>query len=385
MAQSETTGQRLDRLLHDILIIDTHIDTPTYMLDEGYRLAERHSYYEADIPRLRSGRVGGVFFGIYVENRDATPGQKLERALKCIDALREEVRRNAKDMEFATTADDIVRIHRSGKIAAMLGLEGGDMIDDSLALLRDYYRLGVRYMTLTHFKNNDWADSSTESPVHNGLTAFGRQVVQEMNRLGMMVDISHVSDKTFYDALAVTRAPAIASHSDLRSICNIPRNMSDDMVRALGRNGGVVFINFNAAYVDQKVSDVFVRIHRARDRDIAAMMAANRDNPRRWEMKREIERRYLARLPKTSIKSVLNEIDRAVKIAGVDHVGVGSDFDGVSGMVPQGLEDVSKYPELIKGLIGMGYSDADIRKIMGENALRVMRANAAIARESAKS
>src|SRR5579872_4832490 len=217
VAAAETPDERLNRLVKDILIIDTHVDTPGYVVDEGYQFVEKHGYYEADIPRLRQGHVGGVFFGVAAEGRLFNSGQWVQRALEWIDALHEEVRRNRRDMEFARTADDIERIHRDGKIAAMLGLEGGHMINDSLALLRDYYRLGVRYMTLTHFKNNDWADSSTESPVHNGLTAFGRQVVQEMNRLGMMVDISHVSDKTFYDALAVTRAPAIASHSDLRS------------------------------------------------------------------------------------------------------------------------------------------------------------------------
>ncbi len=380
-ARAETPEQRLDRLLRDILIVDTHVDTPGYILDEGYQLAEQHGYYEADIPRLRKGKAGGIFFGVFAQNQDFTPDQWLQRAFEWIDALHEEVRRNAQSMEFAGTADDLVRIHRSGKIAAMLGLEGGHMINDSLPLLRDYYRLGVRYMTLTHFKNNNWADSGTDTPAHNGLTAFGREVVREMNRIGMMVDLSHVSDKTFYDALAVTRAPAIASHSDLRAICDIPRNMTDDMVKALAKNGGVVFINFNSAYVDKKVSDAFVSNRDPRDREIAQMLAANKSNPRRWEMKREIQKKYLAKLPQADIASVLKNIDHAAKLAGADHVGIGSDFDGVSGMVPRGLEDVSKYPALVKGLIDLGYADADIRKIMGENAVRVWRANEAVAKQ----
>ncbi len=380
-ARAETPEQRLDRLLRDILIVDTHVDTPGYILDEGYQLAEEHGYYEADIPRLRRGKAGGIFFGVFAQNQDFTSAQWLQRALEWIDALHEEVRRNSQTLEFARTADDIVRIHHSGKIAAMLGLEGGHMINDSLPLLRDYYRLGVRYMTLTHFKNNNWADSGTDTATHNGLTAFGREVVREMNRIGMMVDISHVSDKTFHDVLAVTRAPAIASHSDLRAICDIPRNMTDDMVRALAKNGGVVFINFNSAYVDKKVSDAFVSNRDPRDREIARMLAANKDNARRWEMKREIQKRYLAKLPQADIGAVLKNIDHAAKLVGADHVGIGSDFDGVSGMVPRGLEDVSKYPSLVKGLIDLGYSDADIRKIMGENAVRVLRANEVAAKQ----
>jgi membrane dipeptidase len=297
--------------------------------------------------------------------------------------LQEEARRNAKDLEMAFTADDIIRLHGAGKVAALLGLEGGHLISDSLPVLRDYYRLGVRYMTLTHFRTNDWADSSTDKPVHNGLSPLGQEIVREMNRLGMIVDISHVSDKTFYDALAMSRAPVIASHSSLRALCNIPRNMSDDMLRALARNGGVVFINFNTAYLDERASATFRRLRDARDREIADTLALNRNNPRRWEMKRAIQQRYKAQLPEVDIGAVLRHIDHAVKTIGADHVGIGSDFDGVSGMVPDGLEDVSKYPALVQGLIDKGYSDSDIRKIMGENLLRVMRANEAVAEQRA--
>ncbi len=374
--------ERLNNLLRDLLIIDTHIDTPGYIADEGYQLAEEHDYYETDIPRLRRGRAGAVFFGIYVP-QDFAQSTWVTRTLELIDALQEGVHRNSKDLEMGSTADDIVRIHRDGKIAALLGLEGGQLISDSLPVLRDYYRLGIRYMTLTHFKTNDWADSSTDPPVHNGLSPYGRDIVREMNRLGMMVDISHVSDKTFYDAVENSRAPVIASHSSMRALCNIPRNMSDDMLRALAHAGGVVFINFNTAYLDEKAATAFSRLHDARDREIADMLALNRSNPRRWELKRAIQQRYKAQLPPVDIGSVLRHIDHAVKTIGADHVGIGSDFDGVSGMVPDGMEDVSKYPALVKGLIEMGYSDSDIRQIMGENLLRVMRANEAVATEMA--
>jgi membrane dipeptidase len=382
LAQPNPT-ERLQNLLANLLIIDTHIDTPGYIVDEGYQLVEEHHYYETDIPRLRRGRVGAVFFGVYVPPQDFPQPLWVTRTLEWIDALHEEVRRNPKDLEMASTADDIVRIRRAGKVAALLGLEGGQLISNSLPVLRDYYRLGIRYMTLTHFKANDWADSGTDQAVHNGLSPFGREIVKEMNRLGMMVDISHVSDKTFYDALETSRAPVIASHSSLRALCNIPRNMSDDMLRALAHNGGVIFINFNTAYLDEKAAAAFTRLHSDRDREIADMLALNRSNPRRWEMKRAIQQRYKSQLPPVDISAVLRHIDHAAKTIGADYVGIGSDFDGVSGMVPDGMEDVSKYPALVKGLIDMGYSDADIRKIMGENLLRVLRANEAMAREMA--
>jgi membrane dipeptidase len=381
-ASAQTPTERLNGLLSNSILVDTHIDTPWYIVDENYDLGERHNYYEADIPRLRQGHVGAVFFGIPVEPQNYPPHLWIPRALELIDAVHQQVRRHPRDMEIALTAEDIRRAHRSGKIAVLMGVEGGHMIQDSLPTLRAYYRLGVRYMTLTHFKTNDWADSSADIAAHNGLTAFGRDVVREMNRLGMMVDISHVSDKTFYDALEVSRAPVIASHSSLRSLCDIPRNMSDDMIRALARKGGVVNINFNAAYLDVKAYNRFAQFHDARDREISEMMILKGGDPRRWELKRAIQQRYRAALPKVGIDAALRMIDHAVKIAGPDHVGFGSDFDGVSGMVPAGMEDVSKYPELLRGLIDLGYSDEDIRKIMGENLLRIMAAVEQVAKKS---
>jgi membrane dipeptidase len=380
MLGPSSPAQRLQNLLNELLIIDTHIDTFTYMLDENYQLAEEHPYYETDLPRLRRGHAGAVFFGIY--QRGPAP-QWVTQTLEAIDAIREQVHLNSKDIEMASTADDIVRLHKAGKIAALMGLEGGQLISDSLPVLRNYYRLGVRYMSLTHFKSNDWADSSTDLAVHNGLTPLGRDIVREMNRLGMMVDISHVSDKTFYDVLEATRAPVIASHSSMRALCNVPRNMSDDMIRALARNGGVVFINFAMPFLDDKTAAAFARINAVREREIADMMVLNRSNPRRWDLRRDIFQRYNAQLPPVDISAVLRHIDHAVQTIGADHVGIGSDFDGISDMVPNGLEDVSKYPALVQGLIDRGYSDTDIRKIMGENLLRVMRANEAVSRQMA--
>jgi len=380
-ALAQTPAERLNRLLSNSILVDTHVDTPWYMVDENYDISEKHSYYEADIPRLREGHVGAVFFGIPVEPQNYPPHLWIPRALELIDAVHQQVRQHSRDMEIALTAEDIRRAHSSGRIAVLMGVEGGHMIQDSLPMLRTYYRLGVRYMTLTHFKTNDWADSSADVAAHNGLTPFGRDVVREMNRLGMMVDISHVSDKTFYDALEVSRAPLIASHSSLRALCDIPRNMSDDMIRALASKGGLVNINFNAAYLDLAANKQFTQFHAERDREIADMMILKGGDPRRWELKRAIQQRYRSSLPKVGIDAVLRMIDHAVKVAGPDHVGFGSDFDGVSGMVPAGMEDVSKYPELVRGLIRLGYSDQDIRKIMGENLLRVMAATEQVAKK----
>ncbi len=369
---------RVERLLRDLLIVDTHVDTPGYVVDEGYRLADEHDYYETDIPRLRRGHAGAIFFGVYVQPQDFPPDRWLSRAMEWIDAVYLEAARNPASLEIARTADDIERIHAAGRVAALLSLEGGHLIANSLPLLRTYYRLGIRYMTLTHFRANDWADSSTDQPWNNGLSPFGREVVGEMNRLGMMVDISHVSDKCFRDVLATSRAPIIASHSSLRALCDTPRNISDDMLRDLARHGGAVFINFNAPYLDPKAAAVFTHLREPRDQEIARMMAANASNPRRWEMKRAIQRRYREKLPKVSVNVLIDHIDHAVKIAGADHVGIGSDFDGISGMAPVGMEDVSRYPAIVAALVERGYSDADIRKIAGGNLLRVMRAVEAV-------
>jgi membrane dipeptidase len=384
-AYAQSPQQRFETLMRDLLILDSHIDTPGYIVDEGYQLAEEHRYYETDIPRLRRGKVGAVFFGIYVQPQDFPPERWLGRALEWVDAVHQEVRRNANHLELAYTADDIERIQRSGKIATLLSLEGGHIIQDSLPVMRNFYRLGVRYMTLAHFRTNNWADSGTDKPVHNGLSGFGREVVREMNRLGMMVDISHVSDKTFYDVLETTQAPVIASHSSLRAVCDIPRNMNDDMLRALAKNGGVVFLNFNAAYLDRAAYDVFDPLRSVRDAEIKQMMEKNSTNPARFEMKRDIQKKYRQKLPKVDVSTLLRHIDHAVKVMGADHVGMGSDFDGISGMTPEGMEDVSKYPDLVKGLIQLGYSDTDIRKIMGQNMLRVMRANEAVSKKMAAS
>lgn len=373
LAGAQGIDERFANLMKDILVVDLHVDTPRYVVDEDYDIGVEHRYYELDIPRLRKGHAGAIFFGLMATPETFEPHLWVPRTLDLIDTVHEMGRRYSKDLEVAYTADDIRRIHSQGRIAVLLSVEGGHQIQDDLRILRNYYRLGARYMTLTHFKTNNWADSETDTKVHNGLTEFGRDVVREMNRLGMMVDISHVSDKTFYDVMETSRAPAIASHSSVRAICNTPRNMPDEMIKALAGRGGVVFVNFSAAYLDQKAWEMHRDTRARRDREIADLMAAHRNDPKRFDLVRAIQQRYQRMLPPVDYKLALRHIDHIVKLVGPDHAGIGSDFDGVSGMVPKGLEDVSKYPVLVRRLLELGYSDADIRKIMGENLIRVMK------------
>lgn len=359
---------RFDRLMKDILIFDAHIDTPRYFLDEGYRLADRHPYYELDLPRLKEGHVGAVLFGIYAQPQDFAPNQWLPRALDVLDALHEEVKMNSKDMELAYTSDDILRIHKAGKVAALASLEGGHLFSDSVRVMRDFHRLGIRYITLAHFKNSTYADSMTDESVYNGLSAKGKDLIREMNRIGMIVDVSHISDKAVMDAVATSKSPVIASHSSVKAIAPIPRNMPDEVIRAVASKGGVICINFHAGYLNEKAHEVYFKNRPKRDAEIKA--AGNN-----WEQIRRIQRRYYDYMPRVSVKELLRHIDHVAKLAGPDHVGLGSDFDGISGMVPIGMEDVSKYPVLVKGLMDMGYKDEDIRKIMGLNLVRVMREN----------
>lgn len=365
---------RYERLMRDLLIFDAHIDTPRYFLDEGYKLADEHRYYELDLPRMKKGHLGAVFFGIYAQPQDYPQQLWLPRSLEVLDALHREVAANREQMEFATTAADVERIHASGRRAALASLEGGHLIADSFGVLRLFHKLGVRYMTLAHFATNAFADSMTGDTVHDGLSARGRDLVREMNRMGMIADVSHISDKAVLDTVAASRAPVIASHSSVKAIAPIVRNMPDEVIRAIAAKGGVICINFHAGYLDEAAYKVYIANRPERDREIKDVLALHANDPSRWELVRGIQKKYFAKMPKTDYRLLLRHVDHVAKLAGADHVGLGSDFDGVSGMVPTGMEDVSDYPNLVKGLIEMGYSDADIRKIMGLNLVRVMRA-----------
>ncbi len=355
------------------IVIDTHDDTPQRLFfDKSFNIGSRNRDGHVDIPRMREGGLDALFFSIWVPS-DITGPPAVKRALDLIDTVREAVRTHPNDLMLATTAADIRRAAAEHKIAALMGMEGGHMIDDDLRLLRIYAALGVRYLTLTHFLNNNWADSSTDKPAHNGLTAFGREVVRELNRLGMIVDISHVADKTFYDVLDTTTAPVMASHSSSRAISHHVRNMTDDMMRALAKNGGVIMINYATAFL----SEEFRVASEKKTGDVVALMAAMSKkcggNEACTVMESErIQHGAMAKgeLPKVTWDKIVEHIDHAVKVAGVDHVGLGSDFDGAT--MPIGMEDVSKLPKITDALLKKGYSEQDIDKILGGNILRVM-------------
>ena len=360
--------------LHDrAIVVDTHDDTPQRLLfDKTFNIGMRNKDGHVDIPRMREGGLDALFFSIWVPSQITGP-PAVKRALDLIDSVREAVRTHPNDLMLANTAADIRRAAAEHKIAALMGMEGGHIIDDDLAVLRVYAALGVRYLTLTHFLNNNWADSSTDKPAHNGLTAFGKDVVRELNRIGVIVDVSHVSDKTFYDLLEVTKAPVIASHSSSRAISNHPRNMTDDMMRALAKNGGVVMINYAAAFLSEEFR---VASEKKSGNIVAAMSAMSKKcggNEACTIMENErIEHEAMMKgaLPKAMWDKIVEHIDHAVKVAGVDHVGLGSDFDGAT--MPIGMEDVSKLPRITDALLKKGYSEPDIEKILGGNILRVM-------------
>ncbi len=369
--QDEVVPPRARDLHTRAIVIDTHDDTTQRMMsDPSFDLGARGGTGSIDIPRMREGGLDALFFSIYMPGT-VTGAQAVKRALQQIDKVREAVRARPRELLLAASAADIRRAVAERKIAALMGMEGGHMIDADLGVLRQYAALGVRYVTLTHSRNTAWADSSGDTPAHNGLTPFGRDVVRELNRLGVMVDISHTSDKTFYDVLAVTTAPVIASHSSCRAISNSPRNMSDDMLRALARNGGVVMINFNAAFLSEAFRTakpppvVQARLDAATRRCGEDEVCAILD----WgPIYREAMRS--GQLPAVTWTEIVDHIDHAVKLAGVDHVGLGSDFDG--SIMPLGLEDASKLPKITGELLRRGYSEPDVMKILGGNLLRVM-------------
>ncbi len=354
------------------IVLDTHDDTTQRFFTKDFDLGQRNLEGHVDIPRMREGGMNAIFFSIWIDGRIMGP-PAIQKALDQIDSVHQNVLRNSKDMVFARTAEDVRRAHAQGKIAALMGVEGGHMIGNDIRMVRIFADLGVRYMTLSHFYNDEWADSSTDKPAHNGLTDFGKDVVREMNRQGMLVDISHVSDKTFYDALEVSTAPLIASHSSCRALCNHPRDMSDDMIKALAAKGGVIQINYEKSFIDQAYKDAY-------DKETGGVVAhlgdltkgCNNDEACIARGMAKLQKKLTdeGKLPRVSWERIIDHIDHAVKLVGADHVGLGSDFDGAD--MPEGMEDCSKLPKITQALIDKGYSDSDIRKILGENMLRVM-------------
>lgn len=352
--------------------VDTHDDTTQRFIWDHFDLGHRDRDGSIDIPRMREGNLNAIFFSIWMPGT-ITGEKAVADAQTQINAVKEQVKRHSKDLALCTTAKEVTAAYKQGKIAVLMGMEGGHMINNNLDNLRKFAKQGVRYMTLTHSVNTDWADSSTDEAVHNGLTDFGKNVVREMNKLGMIVDISHVSDKTFYDALAVSKAPMIASHSSSRIICNAKRNMTNDMIRALAAKGGVIQVNFDNSFINEPFRLASMNSPEAK-KQLAALHEKCGDNEACLIIgDHKISRKLMeeGKLPKVYWESILDHIDHIVALVGVDHVGLGSDFDGAD--MPIGMDDASKLPEIANGLLARGYAENDVRKIMGGNTLRVMR------------
>lgn len=349
--------ERAMKLHRTSLVVDTHNDITSPIADEGFDMGPRDTSgkIQTDIPRMKEGGLNVEFFSIYVAAKYAKEGGSARRAMEMIDGVYEQVRRHPESLDMASGVDDIRRIHKSGKIAALMGIEGGHAIEDSLAALRLFYKLGVRYMTLTHTNTNNWADSAggignPPEKRHNGLSEFGKEVVREMNRLGMMVDISHVGDETFWKVIETTQSPVIASHSSCRALTNVPRNLTDDMLKAVGKNGGVVMVNFYNGFINTDYAKPGMP-YPTKTADTA------------------------------TLEMLMQHFEHAIQVAGIDHVGIGSDFDGVDGMLPPGMEDISKLPTITYELLKRGHSEADVKKVLGENLLRVLAENERVAKK----
>jgi membrane dipeptidase len=371
------------------LIVDTHADTPQYFNDQfnfasGARAAGRHF----DLEAARDGNVGAEFMSIWPDAK-RYKGRYARRTLNLIDATLYQVARNPGRAMMAFSSADIQKARAASppKLAVLMGVEGGHAIENDMGMLRNFYRLGVRYMTLTWSNTNEWADSSgdindKDVKHHNGLTEFGEEVVREMNRMGMIVDISHVSDRTFYRALTISRAPVIASHSSARALNSHARNMSDDMLRAMTRNGGVVMVNFYSAFVDEDFRKAYAALKTERDAAEADLNARlrNADDVTYYREWNRLHVHYASRVPRPPLKSLMDHIDHIAKVAGVDHVGLGSDFDGVDSL-PQGIDSVADLPKITAALVERGYNREQIHKILGGNLMRAFREVERVSRE----
>jgi membrane dipeptidase len=350
------------------MLFDGHNDLPWRLRTDGdfslrkFELSRRLDSGQTDIPRLREGGVKAQFWSVYIPSEHPNPARTVTEQ---IDLVRRMVERYPDAFEMAYTADDVERIARSGKIASLVGIEGGVAIENSLAQLRAFYNLGARYMTLTHNTTLDWADAAIDTPKHDGLSPFGERVVKEMNRLGMLVDISHVSPATMADALRVSVAPVIASHSSAYALCPSPRNVPDEILQAVKQNGGVVMVNFYSGFI----------VPEAGKKMRAVFQEMRAKYPKPAERTKAMEawmKSDAAKFARGTYRDVVDHIDHIVKVAGIDHVGIGSDFDGIS-QCPVGLDDVSAYPRLTDELLRRGYSESDVHKILGSNVLRAFR------------
>jgi membrane dipeptidase len=391
---TKTKTQTPDAVHRSAIVIDTHADTPRRMLDEHFDLGDPLNGGDFNLETARKGNLGAEFFSIWVDP-DAYKGDFARRTLELIDAVKQQVAKHQDQMELAMSPEEIEKAHRDHKFAALIGIEGGHSIENSLGLLRNYYALGVRYMTLTWANSNGWADSSGDidnaSVPHtkDGLNEFGKDVVYEMNRLGMMVDVSHVSDRTFFRTLIISRAPIIASHSAAEALCDAPRNMTDDMLRAIANSGGpesrggVVQVNFYSAFLSQQYRDAQKAMAPHVDKAVADAKATAKAEGHEFSSADEskLRRSYADRIPRPPLSILIDHIDHIAKVAGVDHVGLGSDFDGISGQLPEGIDSPADLPKITAALMARGYSAEDCRKILGGNLLRVFREVEAVSKQ----
>lgn len=383
--RDERLWQRALQIHRRAIVVDTHNDVTTPMTNDDYDLSGTPpAPYRTNIARMKQGGLTAEFFSLYIKPWYVENGGSTRRTLDMIDSVYRAVERHPRDLMIAVSVADIRRAKRQGKVAALMGIEGGHAIEDSLPTLREFYRLGVRYMTLTWNNTNNWADAGRGEKKHNGLSEFGEEIVREMNRLGMLIDVSHVSDETMSDALNISKAPIIASHSSARAISNVSRNIPDDLLKRIAKNGGVVQVNFYSVFVDTKtVSPQSAE----RDKRLKAQQDAidekyKNDPERRAEESDKLE--AANPLPPLPISKLIDHIDHIVKVAGIDHVGIGADFDGANDM-PEGAQDVSMLPNITYELLKRGYSERDIRKILGDNFLRAFAAAERVARSSSKS
>jgi membrane dipeptidase len=355
---------RQARNLHfSSLILDTHVDTTPKLLTE-WKFTEEHHAGHVDLPRMLKGGLNALFFSIWIPGETRGP-QAVNDALIRIAAVHKLAEDSPDKISLCVTADQVRQARRQGKIAALIGMEGGHMLNNNLSILRMYSLLGVRYLTLTHSVNADWADSSGDKAAHNGLTPLGKEIIQELNREGIIVDISHSSDKTFWDALEVSKAPLIASHSSCRALCSHPRNMTGNMIKALAAKGGVIQINYHVEFLDDRAAEYFKKAEPVM-RELAAEYV---QKGKLEDLRQEITRRF-GPPPSISWERIVDHIDHAVKLVGAAHVGLGSDFDGAQ--MPEGMEDVSQLPKITEALVRKGYPSSEIKMILGENLLRVL-------------
>lgn len=368
-----------DPALPSGFIIDAHADTPQRFTDEGWDFTDPLHGGMLNLETARAANLAAEFFAIWVEP-EQWKGRYAHRTLSLIDGVLEQVRKHSGKIALCRSADEILAAHRQGQFAALMGIEGGHSIENNLGLLRSYYRLGVRYMTLTWSNSNEWADSSGDlnDPRvlhHNGLTSFGKQVVREMNRLGMMVDLSHVSDKTFWDTLDISRAPIIASHSSARALTQAPRNLTDEMLRALAGKEGVAMVNFFPAFIDENWRNDWnaQRPERRIAHEKAAAPYKERGEAVPFAVSDRIDREFAAKIGRAPFSSLIDHFDHMIQVAGIDHVGIGTDFDGIP-VLPEGIDSAADLPKISTALMARGYTAGDMNKLLSGNLLRVFRA-----------